>query len=133
MENQKIIDKLNEIKSSLEILKTQHHSKGEETFNNNRAFLERIIDRIYPEKNATELKNKLMHKSWIITGKETDQYWQEFYSIKINLAIRIIDTILEENSLFGFDDFKPIKEKTESEVGLNRGKLSFFKRRTKEK
>lgn len=133
MEIQKIIDKLNELKNSLNELKNQHHSKGENDFETYRDLLNRIIGRIYPEKDAEKLKDKLIHKYWMITGNETDEYWQKFYLDKIDLSIRVINTILEEYKLLGFDDFKPIKEKVESEIGLNRGKISLFKRKTKEK
>jgi len=131
MENQKIIDKLNELKNSLTDLKKQHHSKGGDDFESYRDLIKRIIDRTYPEKDARELKDKLMHKSWVISGNETDEYWQKFYLIKIDLAIRVINTILKEYELFGFDDFKPIKEKVETEIGINKGKISLFKRKTK--
>lgn len=129
MENQKIIDKLEELKVLLSVLKNQHHSKGEKDFESYRDLIKRIINRIYPEKDAKELKDKLAHKSWIITGKETDEYWQKFYLIKIDLAIRVISTILEEHELFGFDDFKPIKEKTETEIQIGSDKVGFWRRK----
>ena len=114
MEIEKIIKKLSELKSSLEKLKNQHHSKGKDKFESYRDLIKRIIDRIYPAKDAKELKDKLVHKSWIITGKETDEYWQEFYLIKIDLAIRVINTIFGESELFGLEDFENKKEKTET-------------------
>lgn len=129
MTNQKIIDKLEELKNSFNELKKQHHSKGDDQFESNREILRRIIDRIYPEKDAKDLKEKLIHRSWIITGNESDEYWQKFYLDKIDMSVRIIETILEESELFGFDDFKPIKEKTETEVGLGFGKLAFWRRK----
>ena len=36
---------------------------------------------------------------------------QTNYITMIDKTIRIIKTIKEENELFGFDDFKPLKEK----------------------
>jgi len=129
MDNQKIIDKLDELKSSFEELKKQHHSKGEKKFDSDRQIIERIIDRVYPEKDAKELKDKLIHKAWIISGNETDEYWQKFYLTKIDLALGVINTILEEYKLFGFDDFKPIKEKTETEVQIGSNKIGFWRKK----
>jgi hypothetical protein len=117
MTNEKIINKLKELKTSFEELKKQHHLKGSDKFESEREILGRIIDRIYPEKDAKEIKDKLIHKCWVITGNESDEYWQKFYLDKIELSIRMINTILEESDLFGFEDFKPIKEKTETDKG----------------
>ena len=129
MESQKITNRLNEIRISLNELKKQHHSIGKGEFDKNRDLLERIIDRIYSEKDAKELKEKLVHRSWIITGNETDEYWQKFYSIKIDLSLKVINTILEEAELFGFDDFKPIKEKVETEVQIGSNKFGFWRKK----
>lgn len=129
MENQKIIDKLNELKNSLTDLKKIHHLKGADKFESDRDLIKRIIDRTYPEKDAKELKDRLMYKTWIISGNETDEYWQKFYLNKIDLVIRVIDTILKEYELFGFDDFKPIKEKVETEVQIGSNKVGFWRRK----
>ena len=133
MENQKIIDKLNELKNTLTELKKIHHSKGADKFESERDLIKRIIDRTYPEKDAKELKDRLMYKAWAISGNETDEYWQKFYLNKIDLAIRVIDTILKEYELFGFDDFKPIKEKVETEAKVKMGLFSLGRKTTKEK
>ena len=119
----KINEKLNEIKSSLNTLKTQHHSKGENELTSCQNLIERIIDRIYPEKDAKQLKDKLVNRFWILTGNETDEYWQKSYLDKIDRTTRVINTILEESKLFGFEDFKPIKEKTETEVQIGSNKF----------
>jgi ribosomal protein L29 len=126
---EKIIIKLNELKESLNNLKRQNHSGGEDDFKSFRNLIRRIIDRIYPEKDAKELKERLVHKSWIITGNETEEYWQKFYLIKINLSLEVINTILEEFKLFGFEDFKPIKEKVETEVQVGSNKFGFWRRK----
>jgi len=125
----KINEKLNEMKESLNNLKSQHHSKGEDNLTSCRNLIERIIGRIYPEKDAKELKNKLVDRFWILTGGETDTYWQNSYLGNIDRAIMVIDTILEESELFGFEDFKPIKEKTETEVKIGSDKFGFWRRK----
>ena len=129
METQKIIDKLKELRALFETLKAQHHSKGEKDFDSYRELLKRIIDRTYPEKDAKELKDKLAHKCWAISGEETDEYWQKFYLTKVELSLSIINTILEEYELFGFDDFKPVKEKVETEVQIGSDKIGFWRRK----
>jgi len=130
---EKITNKLKELKTIFERLKEQHHSKGENEFDKNRDFLERVIDRIYPEKDAKELKEKLVHRAWIISGNETDEYWQKFYLTKVDLSLKVINTILEESELFGFEDFKPIKEKVKTEGGIKTGLFNFKRKVTKEK
>ncbi|MBU2615625.1 MAG: hypothetical protein KKC19_00825 [Nanoarchaeota archaeon] len=103
MENEKVINKIKEIKNSFNELKKKHHSEGEKEFESLRDLIKRIIDRIYPEKDAKDLKNRLIHKSWVITGNERDEYWQDFYQTKIDLSLRVINTILEEYYLFKMD------------------------------
>ncbi len=125
----KVDEKLNEVKDSLNNLKTQHHSKGEDELTSYQNLIERIIDRIYPEKDAKELKDKLVNRFWILTGNETEEYWQKSYLDKIDRTIRVINTILEESELFGFEDFKPIKEKTETEVQIGSDKFGFWRKK----
>ena len=122
MGNQKIINKLNELKVSLNELKNQHNSKEDNNLKSYQDLLKRIIDRIYPEKDAKELKDRLT----------TRLFWSEqqiSYLDDINRAMRVINTILEESELFGFDDFKPIKEKTETEVQIGSNKIGFWRRK----
>ncbi len=130
---EKVINKLDEIKSKLNELKKVHHNNGKENFYSILNLLDRIIGRTYPEKDAKDIKKKLHRTFFIYTSNETDEQQQNEYSEDIDRAIRVINTIKEEYSLFGFDDFKPIKEKTETEYGLNKGKFSLFKRKIKEK
>ena len=128
---EKIIEKLNELKGMFEELKSVYHKKGEEEFDTTRDLLNRIIDRTYPEKDAKDLKDKLIHKSWVISSStiEDDAYWQKFYLEKIDLSIRVINTILQEYELFGFDDFKPLKEKTETEWQVGSDKFGYIKKK----
>ena len=116
MEINKVMTKLEELKKNLVYLRKINRKEGEGKFDSYRDLLNRIIDRIYPEKDAKELKEKLIHKHWAITGNETEEYWQKFYMDKIDLSLRVINTIIEEWKIFGFDDFKPIKEKVETEA-----------------
>ena len=55
---------------------------------------------------------------------------QEDYVDNIGLSIRVIDTIKSEYALFGFDDFKPMKEKVETEWQIGSEKIGgFFKKK----
>jgi len=125
----KIIDKLNELKVEFENLKILYYSKGEEKYNQMNSILRRIIDRTYPEKDAKGLKGELVNKFWILTGNETDEYWQNTYLDKLDRAMKVIGTIVEEYKLFGFDDFKPIKEKVETEVQVGSNKFGFWRKK----
>ena len=135
MTQQKITDKLNELNKTLIGLKDLSRSNGADKFEACRDILNRIIDRTYPEKDAKELKSKLIHKNWAIhTGTiENEEYWQKFYIDKIDLSLRVINTILQEYELFGFDDFKPIKETVETESTLKTGIFGFKRKKTREK
>src|SRR3989338_474405 len=99
---EKILSKIKELKGKLEDLKNKNHREGQEEYYSLVQFLERAIDRIYPEKDAKELKDKLVNRFWILTGNETDEYWQKSYLDKIDRTTRVINTILEESKLFGF-------------------------------
>ena len=129
MKSQKIIDKLNGMRLSLIELRKLHHSKGNALLKSHRDLLERIIDRIYPEKDAKILKKKLVNQSWALTGNETDDYWQNSYINDIDSAIGVIETILEEYSLFGLDNFEPIKEKVETEFQIGSDKVGFWRKK----
>lgn len=113
---EKITNKLKELKGSFIELKNQHHKKGEDKFNSNREILRRIIDRIYPEKDAKELKDKLVHRSWVLTGDEDDEYWQKFYLDKIDMSILVMETILEESELFGIDMNNSLEETSSNKL-----------------
>lgn len=125
---EKILAKIKELKDKFEKLKTKSYQIGKEEYESTVQFLERAIDRIYPEKDAKDLKKKLSYGMEFIYESDQAKYLEN-----VNRAIRVIDTILEEAETFGFDDFKPIKEKEETEIGINKGKFSLFKHKTKEK
>lgn len=126
---EKIILKIKELKENLEKLKEAHYSKGRKEFYSILSLLDRIIDRTYPEKDAKDIKKKLHRTLFIYTGKETDGEKQQEYLRDIDRAIRVIETITEEYNLLGFDDFKPIKEKVETEVQVGSDKIGFWRRK----
>ncbi len=125
---EKIITKLRDIKKTLEDLKQKHHAEGKEEFSQVDQVIQRIIDRIYPEKDAMDLKHK-MHRNFFVCGDSTDAEDQENYLYNLDLVIKVVTTILEEYELFGFDDFKPLKEKTETEWQVGSDKFGFFKKK----
>lgn len=129
-----IIDKLHELKENLNQLQNLNYSEGNEDYESTRQLLERIIDRTYPEKDAQDLKRKLTVVSGLVATSSgiSEPEHQNRYLEGISKAIRVIDTIVIEYELFGFDDFKPVKEKVETEVTFGvKNIASFSKKKTK--
>ena len=123
----KVIQKLDEIDKELDELKKLHHSEGSKKLYDINALLERIIKRIYPNKDAEQLIKRMYYSAYIDTGD--DKYYQDMFISSIDMAKRVIKTIKEEFGLFGFEDFKPIKEKIETEVQIGSNKLAFWRRK----
>jgi hypothetical protein len=129
---EKILNKIKELQEKFEALKSKNHQEGQNEYYSLTQFLERAIDRIYPEKDAKSLKSQLYHIAYV-ARQRTESEKQEEYIEDIDMALRVVNTILEEAEVFGFDDFKPVKEKIETEFGVNQGKFSLFRKNTKEK
>gem|GEM_PF-3347652 len=104
---EEIQSKLNDLQKNLQALKSKNYRDGQNEYESIIQFIERIIDRIYPERQATELIKQL-HPSW--WGEDN----QTAYLAYIDFAIRVIGTIKAEDELFGLDDFKPLKEKVKT-------------------
>ncbi|ODS42803.1 MAG: hypothetical protein MSIBF_05865 [Candidatus Altiarchaeales archaeon IMC4] len=128
-----IISKLLDLMDESVSLEELHYSKGEEKGKDINLLLERIIDRTYPEKDAKNLKNELSRCSGVPSRSDAER--QKKYLGRIKRTIRVIDTILEESELFGFDDFKPLKEskvpkeRTETEVQVGSNKIAFWRKK----
>lgn len=129
---EKVLSKIKELKEKLENLKKKSYREGKDEYYSIVQFLERAIDRIYPEKDAKHIKGNLYMGFYAFVEKSESEK-QEEYIQNIDMALRVINTILEESEVFGFENFKPIKEKTETEFGVNKGKLSWFRKKTNEK
>ena len=128
----KMIEKLEEIKDELEYLRhTRHIEEIEENYGKLDLLTRRFIDRIYPEKQAKELKSYLDAGSYIAGRSEEEKH--KDYLDDIDRAIKVVETILEENETAGFDDFKPLKEKTETTFQLGSEKIFGFFRKKKTK
>ena len=125
---EKIIKKLKDIKKQLESLKQKHHGEGKEEYYQIDQIIQRIIDRIYPEKDANDLKQK-MRRLLFVGGDSTDVEDQKDYNLDLDLAIKVVTTIIEEYELFGFDNFKPIKEKIETEWQVGSNKFGYVKKK----
>ena len=128
MDNQKILDKLKELKILLIPLKLKHHSQGKDDFYRIMILLDRIVDRTYPEKDAKSIKNKY-HRIAFFGGEIPDEEKQKDFIKDIEGKIKAIDLILEEYSLFGFDDFKQVKEKIETEIQIGSNKIGFWRKK----
>lgn len=129
---EKIIKKLKEMSGEFNQLKAVNHRVGKEKYYDLSHMLDRIIDRIYPEKDANRLKSSSIISCYIV-HEQSEAEEQEEYIEKITLKIRTIDTIIGEFELFGFDNFKPVKEKVEVGGGINTGFLSLGAKKTMEK
>ncbi len=114
MEN--ILKKLNDLEERLQELRYMNYQRGRDEYYSITQLLERIIERIYPEKDAKLIKGNL-YAVWA-ESKQTNIGKREDYVRDIDLAIRVIGTIRDEYELFGFNDFKPLKEKVETELQL---------------
>lgn len=110
----------------MQALRSKRYQDGQNEYESIIQFIKRIIDRLYPEKQATELKKELF-MSWSRGNNQTD------YVTHIDLAIRVIGTIKAEYELLGLDDFKPQKEKVTTEWQLGSEKLGAMFKKTKEK
>ncbi len=121
------------MKKSLELLETVNYSEGESELREHKWLLKRIITRIYPEKDAEELKNDLVLRSFIASNSRMPVDLQSFFVGDIKRAIRVINRILREYELCGFDDNVPMSGKLETNVELKDGSLSVSNKRTMEK
>jgi hypothetical protein len=125
-----IVKKLKSLNKTLRNLKGVTYKDGNDPYLNIYQLVERIIDRVYPEKDAKILKSEMCH--YCDFGYEiSESEKQKEYEEKIDFVIRVISTILEESELFGFDDFKPIKEEVETEVQAGIPNLFSLRRKTK--
>ncbi len=115
-----ILNKLDDLENKLQKLKSLYYYEGKDEYRSITQLLERIIDRIYPEKDAKEIKRKLY--SYVSSEGQTD------YENDIDRAIRVIGTIKGEYELFGFDSFKPLKEKVKTEMEIGIGNIARFKK-----
>ena len=66
---EKAILKIKELEEEFENLKKNNYKNGNEKYSKNVQLLGRLIDRIYPEKNATELKKSLYLPFFIATER----------------------------------------------------------------
>ncbi len=123
---------MNELKNKFEILKKKSYREGGEEYSSVVQFLERAIDRIYPEKDAKKLKSQLYFITYI-ARERSEAEKQEEYTQEINMALRVINTVLEEAEVFGFNDFNPAKEKIETEASVKAGIFTLRRKKTKEK
>ena len=120
--------KLKDIQDRLtEMLKSNY---DEEEVNYHINFLERVIDRIYPENHAKKMKIKLH-----LTPNSPSDFMLKkeiAHKNKLKRAISLIGLIAEEDTYFGFEDFTPIKEKIETEAGIKAGIFKIGRKVTRE-
>lgn len=132
MKTEKVLEKINIMKNRFVELKNIRRTDAKEEYYQMAGVLERIIDRIYPVRDAQSLKGNLVRGIYF-AGPTTEAEEQKDFIYDIDLKLRVIDTILQEHELFGFDNFEPIKKTKETEWQLGSDKIGFFKKRTMEK
>jgi hypothetical protein len=127
-----LLIKLAEIQEVLQTaLITKDHLEGWEDLLYQINFLERVIDRIYPEKEAKKMKIKLHYSP----NKPADFMFKKeiAYVEKIKRAKNTIKLIIDEYAYFGFDDFNPVKERVETEAGIKAGIFKLSRKKTRER
>ena len=129
---EKILNKLDEFKNKLDELKSINYQDGVNEYRKITQLLERIIVKIYEEKDAKQIKSKL-YRDIFLACERTEEEEQEEYVYDIDLAIRVIETIKDEYELFGFEDFKPLKEKVKTEKQIGGDRFGFKFKKTTEK
>ena len=129
---EKIQNKLDGLKNKLQELKSIGYQDGKNEYRDITQLLERIIIRTYPEQDAKQMKSKL-YSGISIACERTEEEEQEEYVYDIDLAIRVIKTIKDEYELFGFEEFKPLKEKVKTEKQIGGDKFGFKFKKTTEK
>lgn len=131
MDYKKIVDKLEEYERELLGLKKEDYRIGRDQYYKIHEKVIMIIRRVYPEKMAKEIENRFFSYFGVSCGETTPEKEQREYLDEIGKDINAIGTIKEEFDLFGFDDFKSIKEKEETEVKV--GVRDIFWRKKKNK
>lgn len=119
--------KLKDIQDRLTEMLNSNYDDEEVNYHIN--FLERVIDRIYPEDHAKKIKIKLH-----LTPNSPSDFMLKkeiAHKNKLKRAISLIGLIAEEDTYFGFEDFTPIKEKVETEAGIKTGILNLKRKVTK--
>ena len=116
----RMVDEVKNMKRKLEDLKLINPSFGKDEYYSIEKLLERLISKIYSEKEATELRNCLYSYT-----PDYGYYGVEEYVCDINRLLGVINTILKEYEICGLDDFKPVKEKIEKERQIGSVKSDF--------
>lgn len=112
MDYKNIMERLEGLKSQLLELKRETHTKGRTKFEKISQEYSMIIRRIYSEQ---ERINYIVGSVPSICNKANEEE-QEEYLRDIDSCIGCIDLIKREFDLFGFEDFTPLKKKTEIEI-----------------
>lgn len=131
MDYELIMKRLGEYKETLKRIRDDHYRDSEDVYNDVYQKIITAIKRIYPEPN--DKMKQFFSSAFAARVGADDHYWQQRYIEQIDEAIRAIDTMTEEFELFGFGDFKPVKEKIETTVGIGKETFGFMRKKTTEK
>jgi len=126
MAQEKLKEYLDDILKRLTALLDKDFNEEKE-FMDLRSKLQMVIRRVYPEYEKVEKKLICEHIFWNLDNNP-NEFRQKSFLSDVNELINAVNTILEEDKIFGLKDFKPIKEKTETEVKVGI-KDSFWRRK----
>ncbi len=131
MDYESVALELGMVKAKLDQILRMQYLDGASKLEDEKYFLRRLIDRIYPSKAAESLKEGMdAHRMVLISRMQSPQEKQEEFVEDAQLVIRTVETIIRENDTFGFDDFQPIKEKKETEWQLGSDKFGYIRKKT---
>jgi hypothetical protein len=134
LQKSKVIGKLQEFRNDLRELKSVNNEKGRGRLSQISSILDRIIERVYPEKDATRLKSEAHPPVGCVIGcrsqSEYEAEEEQDYQDEVDNVTRVVETILEEHELFGLEDFEPKREKKETEWQVGHSKIGYIKKKT---
>ena len=127
-----------ELKKYLEGIRKRLTALLEKDFNEEKEFidlrskLQMVIRRVYPNYEKVEKKWIEDFIIWNDDGNSS-QFRKESFLRDVNDLIIAVNTILEEDEIFGLKDFTPIKEKEEKEYQIGSERFGGFFRKKKTK
>lgn len=129
MDLDKIKHSLIELKETLEKLLGNNFDTGKDEMYEIQSNLRMIIRRIYPNSQEVE-KQFIGDKHFYWTGDEvSSEARQKWFIRDVKEFIVVIDTILKEEEIFDLENFKPLKEKVETEWQVGSNKVGFFRKK----
>ncbi len=116
---ERFVKTLQESRMLLERLETAGYAEGMGQYLATVQLLEMIIERVYPQRLAGDLKRRLRRRQ-----PPSEELMRAEYVEDVRFAIRLIDSMLEEHRMFG--------RRSETEWQLGSERFGFIRRRMPE-